>query len=255
MKSAYNNQLQKVIEIQKTLKGIHPFLQKAFPLAVAEGDHFLIYDLDPAGEAYRLIQAAPVPMPVPPGVRAAFPLDSYHGRTACIVTGEVFDEIDGYVTIFHEFIHCKQAETCEPRLRQTLAVARKAQAAGDMMWEINHPFLYALPEFVRTYAAFLAYPAPDEAKRLRQQLRVMLPVEDYEYMVWQEWKEGFARYIENQVRRRLGIPENHNGRNEPFDRVSFYAGGSIYIHMLGEREEGLLLRLDDLFERMLQGML
>jgi hypothetical protein len=37
---------------------------------------------------------------------------------ACVVTGEVFDSLEGIVTIFHEFVHCQQFETCERELKQ-----------------------------------------------------------------------------------------------------------------------------------------
>ena len=90
------------------------------------------------------------------GVRAAFPLDLYDNRTVCVVTGEVFDDLKGYVIIFHEFIHCQQAENIEPELKQTLNIARKAVENGDSMWEINHPFPYENPDFVRLYQSFLS---------------------------------------------------------------------------------------------------
>lgn len=69
---------------------------------------------------------------------AAFQLECYDNRMACVVTGDVFDEVAGYVTIFHEFVHCQQVDICEQTLKQTLGVARKARAAGDYMWEITH---------------------------------------------------------------------------------------------------------------------
>ncbi len=39
---------------------------------------------------------------------------------------------------------------------------------------------------------------------------------------WKSWrKEGFARYIENKIRRKLELPENHYGADEPFNRIVF----------------------------------
>ncbi|MGB4528172.1 MAG: hypothetical protein WBI68_01060, partial [Bacillota bacterium] len=53
---------------------------------------------------------------------------------------------------------------------------------------------------------------------------------------WQEWKEGFARYIENKIRAYLGLPLNLAGDliddSSPFTRVSFYAGGAMLIGFL-----------------------
>jgi len=48
-------------------------------------------------------------------------------------------------------------------------------------------------------------------------------------MVWQEFKEGFARYIENRIREKLQVYLNSNKLEEPFSRVIFYELGSRYI--------------------------
>ncbi len=94
-------------------------------------------------------------MSIPEGVRAAFPLEGLDNRIACVVTGEVFDSLDGFVTIFHEFIHCQQFETCEAKLKEKLGIARRAQAVQDFMWELDHPFPYQSPEFSSLYQSFL----------------------------------------------------------------------------------------------------
>lgn len=89
-----------------------------FPIAVAEGGQFLFFDVEELGKSYQLVKKTPAPTPVPQGVRAAFPLECYDNRMACVVTGEVFDSLEGIVTIFHEFVHCQQFETCERELKQ-----------------------------------------------------------------------------------------------------------------------------------------
>jgi hypothetical protein len=172
---------------------------------------------------------------------------------ACVVTPEVFDDPYGYVTIFHEFIHCQQADTCEQRLKERLSVARQARCANDPMWEINHPFPYTSHAFTQAYAYFLSAQALEEIEPVRRQLEGMLSDEDYEYMVWQEWKEGFARYIENRIRRRLSLPENLGGGQPPFSRVAFYAGGAHYIQGIGQRLPELLTHIEALFDCMLKG--
>lgn len=48
----------------------------------------------------------------------------------------------------------------------------------------------------------------------------------YEYMVWQEWKEGFARVIENRIRDRLGLPQNAGGSSSLLIRTVF-SGGEV----------------------------
>lgn len=246
----YSHKLQKIFEIQRIVQDVHPILEKVFPVAIADEGCFLIYDIPANGDAYGFVKRAVAHMPVPPGVRAAFPLDCYDYRMACVVTGEVFDTLDGYVTIFHEFVHCQQFTTCEFEIKQKLSVARKAMAANDFMWELNHPFPYATAEFTRAYASFLASQAMLDVALLRKRLKNILAVEDYEYMVWQEWKEGFARFIENQIKQRLGLPENHGGKDPPFDRVAFYEGGANFIRVLSEQEPELVNHIDQLFERM-----
>lgn len=171
-------------------------------------------------------------MPIPQGVRAAFPLECYGDKINCVVTGEVFDSLEGYVTIFHEFMHCQQFEICERELKQKLGIARRAQDENDHMWEINHPFPYGDPRFVERYTQFLKAVARDERGAVSEcckQLRETMAAGDHEYMIWQEWKEGFARFIGNQIRIRVGLEENHSGREEPYTRVSFYEGGTNLI--------------------------
>jgi anion-transporting ArsA/GET3 family ATPase len=249
----YSNQLQRVFEIQEIIQDIHPFLEKLFPIAIVENDHFLIYDIESENQRYEFVQEAAVPMPIPHGVRAAFNLESYDNRMACVVTCEVFDELGGYVTIFHEFIHCQQAESCESNLKQKLEVARLAQEVHDYMWEINYPFPYAAPDFVQLYQSFLNIHTLSEIESVRQELVVILKQHDYEYMVWQEWKEGLARFIENQIRRRLGLAEYHGGTKQPYNRVVFYAGGAHYIEILSKQESDLSEQIEKLFDRMFTG--
>lgn len=228
----YTAHLQKIFEIRTRIADIHPLLTHVFPIAIVDADQFLIFDVDPSGKRYTFVKQAPTPMPIPQGVRAAFPLECYGGKPACVVTGDVFDTLDGYVTIFHEFVHCYQFQTCEEALKATLSVARQAQAANDFMWEINYQFPYDVFDFLETYATFLEAAAQGQHDLLRDcraRLRNSLRTEDFEYMVWQEWKEGLARYIENRIKQHLSLPENHGGAGQPFSRVTFYEGGACLI--------------------------
>lgn len=254
MLSDYSQSVNRVSEIQKIIQDIHPFLQRLFPIAVAEQGQFLVYQPDPAG-SYRLVETMQTPMPIPVGIRAAFPLDSDGSRMACVVTGEIFGALDGYVTIFHEFIHCQQYEMCEIPLKQSLAVFREAQAKNDFMWEINHPFPYDNQQFVSYYASFLELEPEsqrDVVWAIREKLGACLNQVDFEYMVWQEWKEGFARRIENQIRFKLGLPENQGGKTSPFNRVSFYVGGEKFIGFITKQDSSLILDIELLFIRMQQ---
>nr|QNO53994.1 hypothetical protein OHMBFCMF_00013 [Methanosarcinales archaeon ANME-1 ERB6] len=252
----YNSDLQKIFEVQDKIKDIHPFLGKAFPIAIVENDQFFVFDTDSSGRRYVFVKKAPTPMPVPKGVRAAFPLECYENKVACVISGEIFDSLEGYVMIFHEFMHCQQWEICEPKLRQNLGVAQKAMDKKDYMWEINYPFPYDNSEFTKTYSLFLKALEEnnyDDIFKYRSQLKQILSKDDFEYMVWQEWKEGFARFIENQIRGRLGLKENHYGIEKPFHRVTFYEGGSRFIEFLSKQKPELLVDIEKLFYEMIDG--
>jgi hypothetical protein len=225
-----------------------------FPVAVVEDDRFHIYDIDASGEGYACVQQSPTPMPIQQGVRAAFPLECYENRVACIVTGEVFDSLSGYATLLHEFVHCGQWETCEPALREELGIARKAKAENDYRWELEYPFPYDDPHFVRLYEDLLRVTVDgelDDVLTNRKQLKASLAEDCFEYMVWQEWKEGLARYVENQIKERLGLQENHGGQEAPYSRVSFYEGGARLIAALDRYEPDSFRDAQSLFYRLL----
>jgi len=250
--SDYSQPINRIVEIKNIVQDIHPFLHRLFPIAVAEEGQFLVYQPGPAG-FYHLEKTMPTLMPIPIGIRAAFPLDSDGSQMACVVTGDVFDELDGYVTIFHEFIHCQQYEICETTLKQSLQIFQQAQAKKDFMWEINHPFPYEDHKFVSLYASFLEFTLESQRNALwaiRRRLSESLIKVDYEYLVWQEWKEGFARRIENQIRFRLDLPENQGGKLRPFTRVSFYAGGEKFIGFIAKEDPSLAVDIETLFHRM-----
>jgi hypothetical protein len=255
MAQQHREHMRRIFDVMERVRDVHPLLAQPWPIALVEDDTFFIFDaLSPRGP-YAPVKQARAPMPIPDGVRAAFPLEAYEGRPACVVSGDIFDSLDGYATLMHEFVHCHQWQTVEPALRDRLLIARQAQARNDPMWELNHPFPYTDPTFVETYASFLdAAQRQDLPAALRcwAQLKRTLQSGDYEYLVWQAWKEGFARWVENGVRRSLGLNENHGSAQAPFSRVSFYEGGARLIDLLNTRDLQLARHLDRLFERMLE---
>jgi hypothetical protein len=247
--------LDPVIELQQRLAGLHSALERCHPIAVVRDAEFHIYDLDEAEDHYRYIQSNPLPVPIPEGVRAAFPLNEYGGRMACVVSMDVFDELDGYVTVLHEFVHCYQYSTCETRLKNGLNVTKQDEAAGEMMWEIQYSFPYEDPVFVNLFSRFLSAVNEGllaEVEEIHKDLRMSLAKPDFEYLVWQEWKEGFARYIENQIQEALGLPLNLGGGERPFNRVSFYPAGAAFINLFERESPGTIRDLQTLFRRLLQ---
>jgi hypothetical protein len=254
MTEPHQQALEKLAELHSQLASIHPALEKLQPVAIAREGRFLIYDVPEGEEGYQLVQESPTPMPIPQGVRAAFPLPAYGGKAACVVTADVFDSLDGYVTLLHEFVHCYQADTCEQSLKEGLEIAQKAREEGNFTWEIEHPFPYTNKAFARAYMEFLAaleQENPKAASKSRVLLKASLLRQDYEYMVWQEWKEGLARWVENLCLAHLERPLNKGGLQQPFTRVLFYAGGAAWIDAISQRKPALVNNLPALFEEML----
>ncbi len=251
--SLYLEKLQKLIELHTEIRSIHPLLEKLHPVAIAEEEVFFVFDVAELGNEYSLVKTARPDMILPKGVRAAFPLDFYENKMACVVTGEVFDDLSGYATIFHEFIHCGQMETSEPKLKARLSVAREAESNSEYMWELEHPFPYQNDSFTEIYALFMEAAASQDragVSRCRAFLREVLNIQDFEYMLWVEWKEGFARYIENKVRVKLELEPRHGSDQPPFNRVTFYEGGARSIAMLVQEDKNLEQDLESLFQRM-----
>ena len=73
-------------------------------------------------------------------------------------------------------------------------------------------------------------------KKFQNEIKKILNEYDFEYMVWQEWKEGYARYIENLVRKKLGFNKINNLLKPPFNRECFYEIGSRLIGTLIEKD-------------------
>jgi hypothetical protein len=246
--------LAKLVRIKEEIKDLHPYLAHLHPIAIVEGEELYIFDADSTHNTYAFRKKGPSPFPMSKGIRASFPLSTYGNAPTCVVSREVFDELKGYATVFHEFIHCTQYQTIEPRLKERLEVAQQAVRAKEYSWELNHAFPYQDSVFVLSYTSFLeALGKRDKAgvAEARRTLRQRLMKTDFEYMVWEEWKEGFARFIENKVRARLGIEGNLGGKDRPYDRVVFYYGGEKFIDLLVQNDSELSTDMEKLFARML----
>ncbi len=96
----------------------------------------------------------------------------------------------------------------------------------------SHPFPYAAPDFVQHYEAILKADHLSEIESIRQQLRG-IPAVMTEYMVCAGGKEGFARFIENQIKHRLGLPENHAAEPSPSIGLCFLRGRSALYWSVG----------------------
>ncbi len=251
---AYVGKMKEIFAWREKIRDIHPVLAKLYPVAIAEGKKLLVFEPDEPAGAFVFRKSVPEPFPIPQGIRAAFPLEALGGNPACVVSGEVFEEPAGYVFIFHEFVHCAQWADGERALKERLGVYRDAMARKDYSWELNHPFPYADPPVTAAYTGMLkalgAGEMVDDAavRASRADLRRLLKTPDFEYMVWQEWKEGLARHLENRIRERLGFAANRGGATPPYDRVLFYAGGAALIGWLSRKDPAVPVDLEKTFE-------
>lgn len=234
---------------------LHPLLHERYPVALVEGDTLSIFDLH--GDGFRLVNRVPKPEWIIPNIAAAFPLEEHGWRVTCVLDTISRDPTTAAVIVLHEFVHCYQFETCEEGLKRTLEVTRQAERDGHVTWELDHPFPYDRPQVAEAYRDMLAVLERDDEPSVRKARAVLLGLlkpMDAEYLVWQEWKEGFARHIENRLRARLGLPRAGPGSIPPMNRVTLYAGGDALIGFLVRREPRWFLDLEALFHAMFHAM-
>ena len=256
MAERFHAEFQHLVQFQNEVAGFHPVFGCSYPMALVDNQQFLIYDRPDGTGNYTLMKTVPTPMPIPEGVLAAFPLAAYGGQTAAVVTNTVFDQPDGLVMILHEFVHCYQARTCLQDLREQLIICQEEEKRGHITWEIDHPFPYSDAAFVTAYTDFLQALERSDSEavmRFRQDLREVLSNRDYEYMVWEEWTEGFARWKENRLREYVNLPRVDIGTILPYNRVTFYVGGAVYIDLLVQRDPELQFDFPALFKAMMAG--
>lgn len=234
-------------------KHLHPCLTEFHPVAVAYKDSLFIFDYNKEKGKYEFIIKTAQPFPIPEGMEASFPLSAYDNIPSCIITPKTFNSDAGYATILHEFIHCCQFSSVEPALKQELEIYRAAMEKQDYSWEIMHPFPYEDSLFINYYGNLknaLAQDVVNEAKQFRLKIKNHLSKIDFEYLLWQEWKEGLARYVENKVRNQLGITANNYGSDTSYNRAAFYYSGELLIKHLEKDNPALPEKPEQLFEMM-----
>jgi len=232
--------LAQLLELQSSVADLHPLFQSHYPVAIAVDEQFLIHDMDAQGDRYVMVKQVPVPFPIPDGIRAAFPLAEYDGRCAAVVAPDAFDSASEMVLVLHEFVHCHQNATCEDALKGQLEIARIAEEEGHGTWELDFPFPYDSKTFTQSYQALLSALGTGDETAIRDAftgLRSVLTPHEVEYMLWQMWKEGTARWVENRIQRQLGLPVNKYGAEQPYNRLSFYVGGADYFEWLSKRDK------------------
>jgi hypothetical protein len=253
MDAPHSSVLARTFAIQAQIRDIHPCFAELYPVVLSQGGRFFMYEPDPQHQRYTYIDSGPAPEWLSGDIFAAFPVEQWQGKMACVVSSHVLDTDEGYCVLFHEFVHCMQYDHCEGRLKSQLSVAQRAMREGRHTWELDHPFPYSDSIFEMLYIQFVNACRMNDrggVLKLRHALAEHLDPADYEYLIWQEWKEGFARYLENKIRERLNLPENTSGLTQPHNRITFYIGGSFYIEHLIRQHPECHEDIEMLFEKM-----
>jgi hypothetical protein len=239
--------INQIFNIYEKICKLDKSLEHLYPIAIVEDNDFFVFDIDLSGKQYEYKMVFPSQMNIPDGILAAFPLECYGDKIATVITQKVFDDIESMVFIFHEFVHCYQFYNYEMNIKGILNIALEAERSKNYMWELNYPFPYENEQFIKnTMDLNNGY----DIKTYHIEMKSILSEKEFEYMLWQEWKEGYARYIENMIREKIGLKKNSNKLKHPFDRVCFYEIGSKYIETLINNDVELKNNLEELFYKM-----
>lgn len=214
-------------------------IDKFYTIGIADRKEITLY-YGKSIKDYEEIKRVSFPFELDPGTRAAFPVEE-NGQSAAILGKDVFSTVEDMVVVIHEFVHCKQFETCYLKLKEELDIFQHYKSLNNYMWEIEHPFPYQNEDIKALYADYcrsLKNGTEKEIHGSKRKLKEKLYKMDFEYMVWTEWNEGFARYIENQLRKLTGLEVKENLR-ELNDRVNFYECGELFIKRFNLTNEPL----------------
>lgn len=246
--------VNKIIDFQKDIVFLHPILEFLYPVAVSEDNLLFIYDLKNSGREYEFVKQIKPAMPVPKGIRAAVQITDYNKKASCIVSNEIFGSPLNYVEIFHQFVHCYQIQECEYKIKNSLTIYKQETKKFNFMWEINFPFPFESSRFQQYYADFISGVQEKDSiqiRKSRQNLKDLLTKMQYEYLVWQEWKEGLAKYVEKLIKNHLNIKIHNSNYLTPCEKTCFFAAGSIFIEYLSDNNDDFLLNIEKLFYEMM----
>jgi len=95
--------LGRLKDMQMRIRDIHPVFDISYPVVIVKEGLFYIFDISLGCTEYRFIKSVPCPYSLPAGVKAAFPMECYGDKMAAVVTEDVFDSLQGYITILHEW--------------------------------------------------------------------------------------------------------------------------------------------------------
>jgi hypothetical protein len=230
----YARKLTEINRVWDLTRDMHPAWSQLQPVCVISGQRYCLFHPQEDG-SWRPVRTGRLEMAVPVGIRAAFPLPFADGEMACVIDSTGLDSPREIAVVFHEFVHCFQFNTCEMTIKNQMEIGREGAASGNGMWELNYPFPYADSLVTRDYLSMIdAAERGDtlETRRLRGRIHDRVSARDWEYLTWQEFKEGSARWLENRLRAKLNLEPARSMRTPPMNRVTLYEGGDRLIRLL-----------------------
>ncbi|MHA7580706.1 hypothetical protein ACX12E_09915 [Paenibacillus vandeheii] len=243
-------QINELQELQKDLVSIHPLFREHYPVVVAYETLLYIYDYSSKTKQYEWVKTVPDDLNIPDECLAAFPVHHMDERICAVVTDAAFQNFEQKVYLFHEFVHCYVYEQYRD-IGDRLEIKRRMEQIKRVTWELDYEFPYdneIVTERITSLLSALKSKDLLQVKAARLALFNSLSEEQGEYFNWLEWNEGYARYMENRIREKLGLDMNHLGDSAPFNRLVFYECGSEYISLLVNEQPDLHTDLEQLFE-------
>ena len=236
--------LSPVLKKKQEAYRVHSLFNYQYPIGIGVSDKLHVFQEQSGSYQYKA--TVTLPMEIQEGTKAAFSINDSED-CYCIITPSCLEESNFYATILHEFVHCYQDRTCEQDLKGKLEIHQRAFSSGDYMWEINHAFPYTNPDYIKLIQNISRLDYHEILKALSN-LKSTLEVIHYEYMIWQIWKEGFARFIENKILRMNSITENDGGNDfESPNRVSLYFIGDQIWRQLELQDTNLIEDIEKAF--------
>lgn len=243
-------QMSQLNEIKKAAIEVSPIFDNDYPVVVLSNGYLNLFEKSD-GE-YHFIKSVKAKNKYHKDLRAACPTPEFDYEVMCLVSESAFDSLEEMVLIFHEFVHVYQMNNFAERIKQNLKVYQNAQKNENWMWELNHPFPYDDKIFIESFTEYLDILNAGNLKAAllkKEEIKKELSQMDYEYLVWQEFIEGYARYLENNIKRKMNISINKYGAKAPFSRISFYRSGDLLIRLLIDEDKSLSEKPEELFDQ------
>jgi len=245
--------MDNVIKMHDKVKTVHVSLEKLYPITVIHNGYFYIFDKNEAGNKYEFKRKVETSVVVSGEILTAFVLDFYDLKPSVVISENMIGNLGNDILVLHEFVHCFQLENGAIEIKNGLSIQRQEMAKSNYTWEIDFSFPYSNKFFINKteeLARDFANGNYESVEVYRNCMRAYLHKDEYEYMIWQQWKEGFSRHVENLIRKELGLRLNGNILIQPFSRVHFYEIGNKYIEMLIKKDKGLDENIVKIFNKM-----